>query len=162
MTDQEFASVAALLKHGFRGEWNDEKAGVYRVLLERYTAEQVTAAVLAIVHSGKPFLPEPGEIIAALNDDPSVPTAAEWTSSDHPLAEAFRRCHGDWTLAPLHDPDHGHLERARWEQRFSEFIDAHRHRSVHELARLGTRADGDMRSIVEALRPAELEPGSGS
>jgi hypothetical protein len=175
MTEQEWAPIEVLLRDCWRGNWSETTGSSYQFALSDYSADQVMGALFKLMLTGKPFLPTPGEIIQALYEDPHRPTWAEIGEAifdrtpngalDHPLAAAFDRTfHRALMLAPVHDRDHGHVERARWGAQWDAFVDAHEHRSAHELAQLGVgRRGGDARPLAEALgdEVARLQAANG-
>jgi hypothetical protein len=66
MTDDEWEGVAFFLEEWWRGEFDDRKRRAYRVALDKFSPEQVMAALHALVETGKPFLPSVPEIVAKL------------------------------------------------------------------------------------------------
>jgi hypothetical protein len=77
VTDEEFDQVAAVLQHGWHGDWSAEKAEVYRLVLSGYDAERVRTVLRELLLAGTHWRPAPSELAQALERDPSEPTWAE-------------------------------------------------------------------------------------
>lgn len=81
MTNDEWASIALLLHRGFK--WSEAFGAAhdraYRILLDGYEAEQIAAALNALVARGQVFGPTAGEIVGEIRRDPDAPTFAERT-----------------------------------------------------------------------------------
>lgn len=86
MTDEQWDTFAMLLDKGFkwREQFGPAHEFTYRTLLDGYDPEQVATALRALIARGQVFGPTPGEIVAEIRLDPSVPT----------FEEAFRLIYG--------------------------------------------------------------------
>jgi hypothetical protein len=62
-------------------------ASSYRILLDKYEPEQVVAAIQSMVDGGRQYRPMPGEVVAAIRHDPTMPT---WPEAYRDVMRALR------------------------------------------------------------------------
>lgn len=77
MSSDEWETVCLLIDQGWTGEFTDAQAAAWRVFLADYTADQVLAALKALVARGGRFRPSVAEVVAQIRSDPSRPTFDE-------------------------------------------------------------------------------------
>ena len=69
MTEGEWTTVAAMLRHWWPGEFTDEAADAYRVLLDAHEAGRVVEVLAVRARRGDTFRPSGAEISGALRPD---------------------------------------------------------------------------------------------
>lgn len=175
----EWDAVVLLLEECWRGDVTDRKMRAYRLMLDRFTARQVTDALQVLARSGRPFLPTVPEIIAVIEADPTLPAWGEAyalieramrlpTEADtlarldaqHPLLALFVAATG-WDrlrMLPVNHPEYGPLEVRRLGEEYREFIGRARERQQH-----GLPAVSDRTGRLGRLDPAAALPrGAGA
>ena len=93
MTNEEWDTFAMLLDKGFkwREPFGEAHVFTYRTLLDGYEAEQIADALRALIARGQKFGPTPGEIIAEIRSDPSMPTFDETLTLVRKALRAWNR-----------------------------------------------------------------------
>lgn len=79
MTTEEWNAIELLLDKGFkwREPFGEVQSSVYRTLLDGHSCDLIVDVIRALVARGQVFGPTPGEIVALIRLDPSLPTWAE-------------------------------------------------------------------------------------
>lgn len=188
MTDDEWQGISYVMDECWAGDLTDEKAGAYRLMLDRYEPTAIMAALHKLTHNPNPHLPTVPQIVSAIDDlrDPEVPSWPEvWEvmsknlvvsdekrcfsrlSAFYPPLAVFVRREGLEKLAhtPFYDDQYGELRikdlKARWE----EFMEVARERMKRGLALEAVgRAElgpSPMAAVLERVvkTPKELESG---
>lgn len=80
MNRDEWDSISILLDKGFkwREPFGEVQAAAYNTLLAGHSANEIMGAVRKLVANGQVFGPTPGEIVASIHEDVSVPTFPEF------------------------------------------------------------------------------------
>jgi hypothetical protein len=161
MTDDEFNACSALIRDWFKGQYTADEKDSYRIALGDLPGEHVLLALKKLLAAGQVFTPKPGEIIAAIEHDPGVPTWAEAQchifatpatlrrrGAPHPALAAFIDQMGGLDtlrLLPIDDPQDGKWERKRLREQYTEHLEAWDARREHTFA-IG-RGDGGPRRL---------------
>ena len=74
---REWDALCLLIEEAWPGEFDDRAAKAWRLLLDGYTAMQVSDAITGLLARGGTFRPAVSEIIAEIRRDPGKPTFAE-------------------------------------------------------------------------------------
>lgn len=186
MNADDWDAISILLDKGFkwREPFGEIQAGVYQVLLEGYSADQVMTAVRALVASGQVFGPTPGELVSQIRTDPSTPTFDEAYQQLYgpggvfgfkrrgvtisPWVEAFVANYGRDRLRLLevdHD-EYGDVKRRELRQSYEQFLEASEGRELAAIAEGrrggGLRAFDPLSTLPDHSEPVpvpELERG---
>lgn len=154
MNDREWTAISIVLeecfKHPADRPWNERRKTAYRSMLTGYPAEQVEAAIRKITLTGVPFLPAVPEIVAAIEDDPGIPTWPEverrlfavssqlrHLGEPHPAVAAFIEAQGgldEIRRLPVADPDRGQWELKRLREQYAEHLAVWNARRGHAAA----------------------------
>lgn len=156
MNDREWTAISIVLEEGFKHPadrpWNERRKNAYRLMLAEYTADQVEAAIRKLVRTGIPFVPAVPEIVAAIEDDPGMPTWPEVErylfatpsqlrrlGDPHPAVAAFISAQGGLEQIrrlPVNDQEknRGDWERKRLREQYAEHLDVWKHRRDHTAA----------------------------
>lgn len=159
MRPDEWDAIALLIDNCWRGEFDDTMSQSYFTLLSRFDAQEVMAALHALVETGNPFVPSVPEIVAQVRkmQTPALPPWSEvWdalvtatgkcadeqaavaylTDNCHPTVAAFMTLEGFDRMRrePFFDPDYGALRIRELHQRWQEFADSSREKMRNGLA----------------------------
>lgn len=77
MTPDEWDGIALLIEHGWKGEFDDDAQAAYRILLDGFSADQVTVALRVLLRTGTVHVPAAAEIVQTIEADPDLPTFEE-------------------------------------------------------------------------------------
>jgi hypothetical protein len=175
MTDDEFNACSALIRDWFKGQYTADEKDSYRIALGDLPGEHVLLALKKLLAKGQVFTPKPGEIIAAIEHDPGLPTWPEAErhvfatpatlrrlGAPHPALAAFIEQQGGIDALrrlPIEGED-GKWERKRLREQWAEHVEHWTDRKHHFVA-VG-RGDGGPRRLdpISALglgRPALVE-----
>jgi hypothetical protein len=162
MTDDDWGAVCFFIDQGW-GDFDQDRRDGYAFFLKGFEKDEALGALKLIAEQGKPFLPRPPEIVAAIRSTQVRPVPSwseawaalrramaardeqrgyELLNAAHPVLGRFMEMEGGWQemrLQPFFDPDYGAVRvrdlKARWE----EFVDVARERLRQGLA-LGATA----------------------
>jgi hypothetical protein len=65
VTDDEWDGCCFLMEQAFKGDMDEDKRDAYRVFLEKFSSEQVVAALQVLAEESEPWLPAVPEIVQA-------------------------------------------------------------------------------------------------
>jgi hypothetical protein len=77
MNDSHWNGIAEVLDAAWPGEFTEDQAATYRVLLDDAEPERVIEALRRLLFAGQKFRPSVAELLSTLHADPSVPTFDE-------------------------------------------------------------------------------------
>lgn len=73
----EWDAFVALLEASWPGDFDENAARAYRVMLDDVAPAESVAAMRRLLHSGRRFRPSVAELLAEIHSDPSLPTFSE-------------------------------------------------------------------------------------
>jgi len=78
-TDEQWEAFCGLVEEGWPGEFDDESARSWRILLNDVTPLAASDALKRLLYSGRKFYPRPAvsDVLAEIRTDPSLPTFDE-------------------------------------------------------------------------------------
>lgn len=78
MTTDEWETIALLIEEGWPGEFTDNAANAWRVLLDGFTAAELLSALKRLALRGGKFRPSVAEVAGEIQGDVSAPTFPEF------------------------------------------------------------------------------------
>lgn len=183
MEDRAWTLIEAVLEECFssRRPWSERTSGSYRLMLDAYEPEAVTLALRKIAAGGQKYRPSAGDIIAAIEEDPGVPTfeelyrrlfaspggilskrpdqcVLEAAALVHPFVAVFVEEQGIQRLRtlPIYDEDYGELRLKELREAWDRLVARQGDRLRHGLA----LAAGGHKQLGR-LEPLSLIAGGG-
>jgi hypothetical protein len=163
MTERDWAGISLMLEKAFIHRpdtpWDRDRDAAYAAFLA-HLPEPVVRAALRSVAVGAKWCPSAGEILAAVEAEPGVPTWPEierWVrtpasrrpAAAHPLADHWIELQGGWHavgMLPIDCPDQGRWERKRLMESWAQTVDA------------GLARDRHMSALAASGQPRTLDP----
>jgi len=143
VTRDEWESIALLIENCWRGQFDETASSAYHTFLGELDATIVMLALKRLVQNGTVFRPTPGEIMAAVTNDPGVSTFSEAfpairkalalgggdemvlgrLEDEHRYLKAWVERYGPHRLAqePVDDPQYGGVTMHRLESDYDQF-----------------------------------------
>ena len=191
MTDDEWNAICLHIEMCWKSrgddEFDDVRRAAYHTFLCQLDAVVIMAALHRLVQNGTVFRPTPGEIMAVINADPSVPSFSEALvrvkkalrsggsdeeinarlSDEHRYVRIWVERYGPRRLAlePIDDPEYGGAIVARLQKDYERFCETavDRERQGRSLLSTGEKRSGLNRfDPLAALgnKPKEIEAGN--
>lgn len=155
-TTTEWEAFCGLVEEGWPGEFDDQMAGSWKLLLDEVPPAEVVTALKRLLLSGRKFYPRPAvsDLLAELRSDPSQPTFDEmvklvyraacyygrermdWLQERSPLIAAFVESQGPERLFTLQldDPEWGEQRRRELREAWANFLTVSEKREVAAIA----------------------------
>jgi hypothetical protein len=138
----EWEQLCSLIEEAWPGEFDDQAARAWRLLLDGFAATDIVAALKGLLARGGTFRPSVAEIIAEIRRDPGRPT----------FAEAFTLIYGRGGVITART----HVRKASWEagerDRLNDEAAWERAAELHPLIGAFVRTQG-----LERLRSLDFD-----
>ena len=167
MKDDEWSALCFLMDQAWKGEFVQDKRDAYRVFLDRFSEDEVMAALHSLMETASPHLPAAAEIVQRIRSVSEAPVpswaevwkhilipmtrgwaerqAMDYLNEIHPLIARFVQVQGYETLrtAPFFDEQYGGLRIKDLRERWEEFVGVARERAAQgrALEAVGQRRD---------------------